>query len=50
MRSGLWKPETWTSADGLASPARIWADHVALEGLDESAVQAFLDEDYATGL
>lgn len=50
MRSGLWRPESWTGADGLASPARIWADHVALEGLDEGAVQAFLDEDYASGL
>ena len=50
MRSGLWQPERWPDTTGLASPARIWADHVALEGLDEGAVQAFLDEDYATGL
>jgi PPOX class probable FMN-dependent enzyme len=50
MRSGLWRPESWPDASGLASPARIWADHVEMEGLDEGAVQAFLDEDYATGL
>ncbi|MGA0121649.1 MAG: MSMEG_1061 family FMN-dependent PPOX-type flavoprotein [Gaiellales bacterium] len=50
MRSGLWQPETWPDASALARPARIWADHIALDGLDEAAVEGFVSEDYATGL
>lgn len=50
MRSGLWKPETWSGRDGLATPARILADHVGMEGLDETVVQGVLDDDYAHGL
>lgn len=50
MRSGLWKPETWTGREGIAKPARIWADHIAMGDVDERAVQELVDDDYANNL
>jgi PPOX class probable FMN-dependent enzyme len=48
-RSGLWRPEDWPSREGLASPAQIWRDHMALDMTTED-VQAFVDDDYANNL
>ncbi len=50
MRSGLWNADTWSGRDGLATPARMLADHIAMADLDERAVQAVLDDDYVNGL
>jgi hypothetical protein len=48
-RSALWRPGDWQGHDGLASPAQIWRDHMALEMTTED-VQDFVDEDYANNL
>jgi PPOX class probable FMN-dependent enzyme len=48
-RSALWRPDEWPSTDGLASPAQIWRDHMALE-MTTQDVQAFVDDDYANNL
>jgi hypothetical protein len=51
IRSQLWQPDSWTELDGLASPARIWADHVALpelvtkESMDELLVDAYAPDE-----
>ena len=46
-RSRLWQPDAWPIRDGLARPAQIWKDHMALQ---ESAddVERWVDEDYRT--
>jgi PPOX class probable FMN-dependent enzyme len=49
-RSGLWQPEEWPSLDGLARPAEIWRDHMALPGLTTEGVQELLDDDYVNNL
>jgi predicted pyridoxine 5'-phosphate oxidase superfamily flavin-nucleotide-binding protein len=49
-RSRLWEPETWVPRDELPSGARIFADHIALPGVDEAAAAAHLEEDYRSGL
>lgn len=49
-RSGLWKPDTWTGREGIAKPARIWADHIGMGGVDERAVQELVDDDYANNV
>jgi hypothetical protein len=48
-RSALWRPEDWQGFDGLASPAQIWRDHMALDMTTED-VQDFVDDDYANNL
>jgi PPOX class probable FMN-dependent enzyme len=48
-RSALWRPGEWPKTDGLASPAQIWRDHMALD-LTTEDVQAFVDDDYANNL
>ena len=48
-RSGLWRPGDWPEIEGLASPAQIWRDHMALE-LTTQDVQDFVDDDYANNL
>jgi PPOX class probable FMN-dependent enzyme len=48
-RSGLWQPGDWPSLDGLATPARIWRDHMALD-LTTRDVQELVDDDYANNL
>ena len=49
-RSGLWQPEEWQSLDGLARPAEIWRDHMALPGMTTEGVQEYLDDDYSNNL
>lgn len=49
-RSGLWQPDEWQSLDGLARPAEIWRDHMALPGLTTDDVQELLDDDYVNNL
>jgi uncharacterized protein len=49
-RSRLWEPEAWAPRDELPSAARIFADHIALPGVDEAAAAAHLEEDYRSGL
>ena len=46
IRSGLWEPERWPDASGLARPAQIWADHVALPGLDVDELAAEVADGY----
>ena len=46
IRSGLWQPETWPDASGLARPAQIWADHVAQPGLDVDELEHEIDDSY----
>ena len=48
-RSALWRPDEWMGADGLAAPAQIWRDHMALD-LTADDVQQFVDDDYANNL
>jgi uncharacterized protein len=48
-RSALWRPADWPELGGLASPAQIWRDHMALEMTTED-VQEFVDDDYANNL
>ena len=48
-RSALWRPGEWPSIEGLASPAQIWRDHMALE-MTTQDVQDFVDDDYANNL
>jgi len=48
-RSGLWRPGDWPEIEGLASPAQIWRDHMALD-MTTQDVQEFVDDDYANNL
>jgi PPOX class probable FMN-dependent enzyme len=48
-RSALWRPDEWRGTDGLASPAQIWRDHMALD-MTTQDVQEFVDDDYANNL
>ena len=48
-RSALWRPGEWPDRDGLASPAQIWRDHMALD-MTAQDVQEFVDDDYANNL
>jgi uncharacterized protein len=49
-RSGLWQPDGWPNLDGLARPAQIWKDHMALPSLTTEDVQDLVDDDYANNL
>src|SRR6185312_5295429 len=49
-RSGLWKPPAWPDRSGLAVPAEIWRDHMALADLTTERVQELVDDDYANNL
>jgi PPOX class probable FMN-dependent enzyme len=49
-RSALWQPDGWPSLDGLARPAQIWKDHMALPNLTTADVQDLVDDDYANNL
>ena len=49
-RSALWNPETWPDRDDLPSAARIFKDHIALEGITEEAAEEHLRRDYARNL
>ena len=48
-RSALWRPGDWPGLDGLASPAQIWRDHMALD-LTTQQVEEFVDDDYRNNL
>jgi PPOX class probable FMN-dependent enzyme len=48
-RSALWRPADWPDRSGLASAARIWRDHMALD-LTTQDVQQFVDDDYKNNL
>lgn len=49
-RSGAWNARTWPDRADLPSAACILRDHAALPGVDAAAVQARLDEAYASEL
>ncbi len=49
-RSSLWQPEEWPSLEGLAKPAQIWRDHIALPDLTTEAVEEYVEDDYRTNL
>ncbi|HZR90936.1 MAG TPA: MSMEG_1061 family FMN-dependent PPOX-type flavoprotein [Gaiellaceae bacterium] len=46
IRSTLWDPATWPSRDGLARPAQIWKDHMALPDLTVASVEELVEESY----
>jgi PPOX class probable FMN-dependent enzyme len=48
-RSALWRPDEWPDREGLATPAQIWRDHMALD-MTTQEVQEFVDDDYANNL
>jgi uncharacterized protein len=50
IRSRLWDPDSWSEPEGLASPARIWKDHIALAHLSEEDVRVYVEDDYANNL
>ena len=45
-RSELWRPESWPDVDELPSAARIFKDHIALEGITEEAAEKHLRHSY----
>jgi PPOX class probable FMN-dependent enzyme len=49
-RSSLWRPETWPSLEGLAKPAQIWRDHIALPDLTTEAIEEYVEDDYRHNL
>jgi PPOX class probable FMN-dependent enzyme len=48
-RSALWQAAKWPDRTGLASPAQIWRDHMALD-MTTQDVQDFVDDDYENNL
>jgi uncharacterized protein len=48
-RSALWRPGDWPDRDGLASPAQIWRDHMALD-MTTQEVEELVDDDYRDNL
>lgn len=46
IRSSLWDPSTWPSLEGLARPARIWRDHMALPDVSVEDVEALIEQEY----
>ena len=50
IRSGLWQPDGWPDASGLSRPAQIWADHVALPGLDVDELAEYVADGYANDI
>lgn len=50
IRSALWQPERWPRSDDLPSPAQVWAEHIAMDGVDESAVADLVADDYESNL
>ena len=50
IRSGLWQPDAWPDASRLARPAQIWADHVALPGLDVDELAEYVADGYANDI
>ncbi len=46
IRSTMWNPETWPSLDGLARPAQIWKDHIALPDVTLEAVDELVEHGY----
>jgi PPOX class probable FMN-dependent enzyme len=50
IRSGLWEPDSWQGAVGVASPARIWKDHIAIAAMSEEDVAAYVEDDYTNNL
>jgi PPOX class probable FMN-dependent enzyme len=50
IRSSMWDPASWARPDDLASPARIWKDHMALADMTLEDIQSYLDDDYQNNL
>jgi PPOX class probable FMN-dependent enzyme len=46
IRSSLWQPDTWPPLEGLARPAQIWKDHMALPDVSLEAVEDLVEESY----
>jgi hypothetical protein len=46
IRSALWEPDTWPSLEGLARPAQIWKDHMALESVTLRDVEELVEHEY----
>lgn len=50
LRSGLWKPETWTAKEALPDMPKMLAEHVKLPGIGAKEVAEGLRESYVKGL
>ena len=50
MRSHLWDPPSWPDREGLASPAQIWKDHIAMADMSVEDIQTYVEDDYANNL
>ncbi|WP_394239546.1 pyridoxamine 5'-phosphate oxidase family protein [Niallia oryzisoli] len=50
IRSGLWKPESWSDKALLPNASKILADHVKLPGATAESIESSLEEDYKTEL
>ena len=50
IRSSLWRPETWPALDGMARPAQIWKDHMALDSVTLRDVEELVDDSYRNEL
>jgi PPOX class probable FMN-dependent enzyme len=49
MRSKLWKPETWPEKGVIASPGRIWSDHIN-DGVDAEELDRSLERNMPKNL
>lgn len=50
IRSGLWKPESWSDRESLPNAAKILAEHVKIPGATAEKIESSLTEDYKTEL
>jgi PPOX class probable FMN-dependent enzyme len=50
IRSSLWQPESWPSREGMARPAQVWRDHIALAAVSLEDVEELVEESYRNEL
>jgi hypothetical protein len=50
IRSSLWRPDSWPSQEGMARPAQVWRDHIALAELTLEEVEELVEESYRNEL
>jgi PPOX class probable FMN-dependent enzyme len=46
IRSTLWSPDTWPALDGMARPAQVWRDHIALPDVTLDAIDELVEHAY----
>jgi hypothetical protein len=50
IRSSLWRPDSWPSQEGMARPAQVWRDHIALQDVTLEDVEELVEESYRNEL